>query len=193
MDKLSDKTHKIENILSYLLREYGYDRKILEAKVLAAWASAVGEPVARNTRPISLINGKLTVCAVNSVLITELSLLKQHVTEKINHTVGKTAVRDLQFFVKPIKPCTRKMQPRQRSKRLNSLEKVVLTPYILERIDRKIAEVEDTELKASLKRVFIKQSQRALIDDAQSKSGYISSQNQPNHDTDSPERGRGSS
>ena len=85
------------------------------------------------------------------------------------------------------------MQPRQRSKRLNSLEKVVLTPYIIERIDRKIAEVEDTGLKASLKRVFIKQSQRALIDDAQSKSGYISSQNQPNHDTDSPEHGRGSS
>lgn len=193
MDKLSDNTHKIENILSYLLREYGYDRKILEAKVLAAWDSAVGEPVARNTRAISLFNGKLTVYAVNSVLITELSLLKQHVTEKINHTVGKTAVTDLQFFVKPIKPNTRKMQPRQPSKRLNSLEKVVLTPYIMERIDRKVAKVEDTELKACLKRVFMKQSQRAVIDDVQSKSGYISSQNQPNHDTDSPERGRGSS
>ncbi|MDE0185352.1 MAG: DUF721 domain-containing protein [Candidatus Poribacteria bacterium] len=193
MDKLSDNTHKIENILSYLLREYGYDRKILEAKVLAAWDSAVGEPVARNTRAISLFNGKLTVYAVNSVLITELSLLKQHVTEKINHTVGKTAVTDLQFFVKPIKPSTRKMQPRQPSKRLNSLEKVVLTPYIMERIDRKVAKVEDTELKACLKRVFMKQSQRAVIDDVQSKSGYISSQNQPNHDTDSPERGRGSS
>lgn len=193
MDKLSDNTHKIEKILSYFLREYGYDRKILEAKVLAAWASAVGEPVARNTQPISLTNGKLTVYAVNSVLITELSLLKQLVTKKINHAVGKTAVDDLQFFVKPIKSCARKMQPRQRSKRLNSLEKVALTPDIMEQIDQKVAEVEDTELKACLKRVFIKQSQRALIDDVQSNSSSSPSQNQPNHNTDSPERDGGSS
>ena len=193
MDKLSDNTHKIEKILSYFLREYGYDRKILEAKVLAAWTSAVGEPVARNTQPISLTKGKLTVYAVNSVLITELSLLKQLVTKKINHAVGKTAVDDLQFFVKPIKSCARKMQPRQRSKRLNSLEKVVLTPDIMEQIDQKVAEVEDTELKACLRRVFIKQSQRALIDDVQSNSSSSPSQNQPNHNTDSPERDGGSS
>ena len=189
MDKLSDKTHKIEQILSYLLREYGFDQKILEAKGLAAWASAVGEPVARNTQPISLINGKLTVYTVNTVLITELLLLKQHVIEKINATVGQTVVRDLQFFVKPINPSPRKMQPSPPSKRLNRLEKVELSPQILERIDKTVAKVKDLELKACLKRVFIKQSQRALIDDAPSHSNFISSRNQSNHNTDSVERG----
>ena len=189
MDRLSDDTHTIEKILSYLLREYGFDRKILEAKALAAWASAVGESVARNTRPISLISGKLTVYTVNTVLITELLLLKQHVIEKINDTVGQTVVRDLQFFVKPIKSSSRKMQPRPHPKRLNRLEKVELAPNILERINQTVAKVEDPELKACLKRVFIKQSQRALIDDASSHSNFISSRNQSNHNTDSVERG----
>ena len=98
MDKLSDDTHKVEKILSHFLREYGLDRKILEAKVLTAWANAVGEPVARNTRPISLVSGTLTVYTANSVLTSELSLLEQHVIEKINDTVGTTAVRQLRFF-----------------------------------------------------------------------------------------------
>jgi hypothetical protein len=189
MDKLSDGTHKIEQILSYILCEHGFDRKILEAKALAAWASAVGEPVARNTRPISLINGKLTVYTVNSILVTELLLLKQHVIEKINNTVGQTVVGDLQLFVKQINSTPRKMQPRPLSKRLNGLEKVELSPQIFERIDKTVAKVKDLELKACLKRVFIKQSQRTLIDDAQSHSDFISSRNQSNHNTDSVERG----
>ena len=191
MEKLSDGTHNIEKILSYLLREYGYDRKILEAKVLAAWADAVGVPVARNTRPISLMSGKLTVYAVNSVLITELSLLEQHVIAKINDAVGTSAVNQLRFFVKPLKTTARKMQPRRHSKRLNRLEKVDLSPNILERIDQRLAKVEDPELKSCLKRVFIKQSQRALIDDDPLHANLISSRHQTSHNKDSVVRDRG--
>lgn len=164
MDKLSDDTHKVEKILSHFLREYGLDKKILEANVLAAWANAVGKPVARNTRPISLVSGTLTVYTANSVLTTELLLLEQHVIEKINDTVGTTAVRKLRFFVRPFKSTPRKMQPRRHSKRLNELETVELSPNILERIEQRVAKVEDTELKTCLKRVFIKQSKRAVID-----------------------------
>ena len=191
MDKLSEDTHKVETILSHFLREYGLDRKILEGKVLAAWANAVGEPVARNTRPISLVSGTLAVYTANSVLTTELLLLEQHVIEKINDTVGTTAVRQLRFFVKPLRPTPRKMQPRRHSKRLNSLEKVELSPNILERIDQRVAKVEDPELKTCLKRIFIKQSQRAVIDDAPLHSNLISSRHQSSHNKDSVVRDRG--
>ena len=165
MDKLSHATHEIEHILESLLREYGFDRKILEVKALAAWEHAVGKPVARHTRPISLVNGKLTVYTSNAVLITELSLLKRHVIEKINNAVGQSVVKDLQFFVKPVGSSQQKIQPRPRQNRLKKLDVVELHSEVLERIDQAVAEVEDPELKVCLKRLFITQSQRDSIDD----------------------------
>ena len=191
MDKLSDDTHKVEKILSHFLREYGLDKKILEAKVLVAWANAVGEPVAHNTRPISLVSGTLTVYTANSVLTSELSLLEQHVIEKINDTVGTSAVRKLRFFVRPFKSIQRKMQPRRHSKRLNELETVELSPNILERIEQRVAKVEDAELKTCLKRVFIKQSKRAVIDNDPLHSNLISSRHQSSHSKDSTVRDHG--
>ena len=83
------------------------------------------------------------------------------------------------------------MQPRRHSKRLNSLETVELSPNILERIEQRVAKVEDTELKTCLKRVFIKQSQRAVIDNDPLHSNLISSRYQSSHNKDSAVRDHG--
>lgn len=167
MDKSTEKTERIDLLLDGLIRDYGLDHKVLETKVFAAWKGAVGALIARNTQPISLTNGKLTVYASAHVWVNELQMLRGQVIPKINKAVNFPAVKTLEFSVKPIHSSTSpKIQRFQRQKRLK-LENVELNPETLERINQTIASVEDPDLKATLKRLFTKQSQRALIDDEQ--------------------------
>ncbi|MBI1926365.1 DUF721 domain-containing protein [Candidatus Poribacteria bacterium] len=165
MGKLSNATHRMNDIIENLCHEYGFEHKILEQKVLAAWSHAVGEPIARNTRPISLINGKLSVYTSHTLWMTELLFLKQHVIQEINTVVGQRAVKELHFSVRPKdSPSRPKIQRYQRSHRLIQLEGVELAPEVLAQIEGTVAAVEDPELKASLKRLFIMQSKRAALE-----------------------------
>ena len=164
MGKLSDATRTIDDVIQNLFHEYGFEHKVLEQKVLAAWSRAVGEPIARNTRPVSLNNGKLTVYTSHTLWMTELLFLKPHVIQNINATVGQPAVKDLYLSVRPNdSPSRLKIQRAQRPRCLK-LEKVELAPEVLAKIEQTVAGVEDPELKACLKRLFIMQSKRAVID-----------------------------
>ena len=84
MDESTDKTERIDLLLDGLIRDYGLDHKVLEAQVFAAWKGAVGALIARNTQPISLVNGKLTVYASAHVWVNELRMLRGQVIPKIN-------------------------------------------------------------------------------------------------------------
>ena len=165
MDKSTEKTERIDLLLDGLIREYGLDHKVLEAQVFAAWKEAVGSLIARNTQPISLVNGKLTVYASAHVWVNELQMLRGRVIPKINKAVNFPAVKTLGFSIKTIHSSkSPKSQRFHRPKRLK-LETVELDTETLKRIDQTVASVKDPDLKAHLKRLFIKQSQRALVED----------------------------
>ena len=165
MDKSTEKTERIDLLLDRLIRDYGLDHKVLEAKVFAAWKEAVGALIARNTQPISLVDGKLIICASAHVWVNELRMLSRQVVSKINKAVSLPAVKTLEFSIKPIHSSkSPKNQRFHRPKRLK-LETVELDPETLKRIDQAVALVDDPDLKARLKRLFIKQSQRALIEE----------------------------
>jgi hypothetical protein len=165
MDKSTEKTERIDLLLDGLIRDYGLDHKVLEAKVFAAWKEAVGALIASNTQPISLVNGKLTVYASAHVWVNELQMLRGRVIPKINKAVNFPAVKTLEFSIKPINSLKSPTSQRfHRPKRLK-IENAELDTETLKRIDQTVALVEDPELKAQLKRLFIKQSQRASIED----------------------------
>ncbi|MCE2394058.1 DUF721 domain-containing protein [Candidatus Poribacteria bacterium] len=165
MDKSTEKTERIDLLLDGLIRDYGLDHKVLETQVFAAWKGAVGALIARNTQPISLVNGKLTVYALAPVWVNELQVSRGKIIPKINKAVNFPAVKTLEFSVKPIHSTKySKSQRFHRPKRLK-LETVELDRETLKRIDQIVASVEDPDLKAHLKRLFIKQSQRALVKD----------------------------
>ena len=166
MDKSTEKTERIDLLLDTLIRDYGLDHKVLEAKVFAAWKEAVGALIARNTQPISLVDGKLTVYATAHVWVNELQMLRSQVIPKINKAVSSPAVKTLEFSIKPVHSSTSpKNQRFHRPKRLKKLEAVELDAETLKRIDQTVASVEDPDLKARLRQLFIKQSQRARIED----------------------------
>ena len=166
MDKSTEKTERIDLLLDTLIRDYGLDHKVLEAKVFAAWKEVVGALIARNTQPISLVDGKLTVYATAHVWVNELQMLRGQVIPKINKAVSSPAVKTLEFSIKPVHlPTSPKNQRFHRPKRLKKLETIELDAETLKRIDQTVASVEDPDLKARLRQLFIKQSQRARIKD----------------------------
>ena len=85
MDKSTEKTERIDLLLDKLIRDYGLDHKVIETKVFAAWKEAVGPLIARNTRPISLVSGKLTVYASAHVWVNELRMLRDQVLIRLWH------------------------------------------------------------------------------------------------------------
>lgn len=166
MDKSTEKTERIDLLLDTLIRDYGLDHKVLEAKVFAAWKEAVGALIARKTQPISLVDGKLTVYATAHVWVNELQMMRGQVIPKINKAVSSPAVKTLEFSIKPVHSSTSpKNQRFHRPKRLKKLETIELDTETLKRIDQTVASVEDPDLKARLRQLFIKQSQRARIED----------------------------
>jgi hypothetical protein len=156
-----DGVKKIDSILERLIQERGLDPKLLEQKALAGWKDAVGALIARYTRPVSLVDGRLTVYASNSVWVTELSLLKPQVISKINAAVGQQVVKDWRIVVKPFERSNdEEIQRPQRPSRLK-LERDAPAPEVVERVEQTVADVADEELKACLRRLFITQSQYA--------------------------------
>lgn len=158
-------TQKIDGLLEKLLREHGMDGKIIEQKALAAWKNAAGPPIARNTQPVSLINGQLTVYVANSVFINELLFLRQKIIANLNEEVGQPVVKELRFTVKPIEQSNRQEIQRSHPLHRPKSERISLTPEVVERVEQTVADVEDAELKACLKRLFITQSQHTLVND----------------------------
>ena len=161
------KTHELHSVLEALFIEQGFEHKIVEQKIFAAWERVVGGPIARNTQPVSLIKAKLTVHASSHPLVTELTFQREHIIRKLNAEVGRAAVGELRFQFKPF-------SPRQELKRYSRFERHKVaeknlrdTPAsadVLEKIERTLQDVHDAELKTNLQRLFISQNRRTVSD-----------------------------
>lgn len=165
----SGKTHELDTVLEALLKEQGFEHKMVEQKVFSAWERAVGKLIARNTQPVSLVKSKLTVHALSHPLVTELTLLRRDIIRKLNAEIGRAAVRELRFQIKPQRSSLRPTSQRpRRSHRHNvtasSLRKTKIPAGVLEGVEHTVAGVPDPELKTNLRCLFISQSRRAVID-----------------------------
>ena len=163
------KTHELDSVLEVLFKEQGFEHKIIEQKVFDAWGQAVGDLIARNTQPVSLVKAKLTVHALSHPLVMELTFQREHIVRKLNAEIGRAAVRELRFQLKP--PCSsprRESQRFSRSHRHKVLETNLcdaeISGNVLEKVEHTVANVPDPELKANLQRLFISQSRRAAIE-----------------------------
>lgn len=162
----SGKTHELDTVLGALLKEQGFEHKMIEQKIFDAWEHVVGDLIARNTQPISLVKSKLTVYALSHPLVTELTLLRQHIIRKLNAEIGRAAVRELRFQMKPqsssLRPTTQRARRSHRHNELvGNLQVAEISAGVLKKVDRTIADVADPELKTNLRHLFISQCRRS--------------------------------
>jgi len=92
----------IGDILSGVLKTCRSDCDEELSQVWGLWENAVGDVIAKNTRP-EAFKGKLLLVHVNSsAWMHQLQFLKKDMIDKINAALGKELVQDIKFKIGPV-------------------------------------------------------------------------------------------
>lgn len=110
---------KFSDVLAKLIETRGWKRPAAEATLFGSWASVVGPDIAEHSRPVSLVDGELTVEAESSAWATQLRLLNKKILANIGTSVGHNLVTKLRIHG-PAGPARPKGQWRVRGSRQDS-------------------------------------------------------------------------
>lgn len=159
------KMHKTENLrdlLTELARSHDFEPKMLEQKVFVLWRKLLGTPLGTKTVPVSLSDGVLKVYTEYPPFKQELSLLKQRIIVDLNAELGQPILTDLRIELRQAHKATSHHTERPSTNSKISTPRPsnvrTLTPKELEQIEQAIVDVTDTDLKISLRQLFITQS-----------------------------------
>ena len=161
------KTQNLRDLLTELTRSRDFEPKMLEQKVFVLWRKRLGTPLGTKTIPVSLSDGVLKVYTEYPPFKKELSLLKERIIEDLNVELGENVLTDLRIEIRhvhkatphhaknaPTDPETSKTTSTPRSGNVTHTP----TPRESEQIEQAIVDVTDTDLKISLRQLFITQS-----------------------------------
>jgi hypothetical protein len=99
--KNSDLVH-IGDIINGVLKTCRRDCDEELSQVWSLWESAVGDVIAKNTRP-EAFKGKLLLVLVNSSpWMHQLQFLKKDIINNVNQALGKELVQDIKFKIGPV-------------------------------------------------------------------------------------------
>ncbi len=163
------RTVKVQGVIETFLRQEGWTDKLHERKIFDAWRSIVGTPVAAQSVPVSLSNGVLKVEVAHSLYATELSVMKTQILLELEKKLEdpdaggrrpskKRKVTDIQFRFNP--HISKEKTTEKTEKSDGDVSKRVLKsvpPEINDRIEAAVSVVNDSELQASLKTLFLTQ------------------------------------
>jgi predicted nucleic acid-binding Zn ribbon protein len=68
-----------------------------QLEIYANWPRLVGNDVARNSRPLKLRNGTLTLAVANATWMQQLTMLKPTLLQAINDNLGQGIVFDIKL------------------------------------------------------------------------------------------------
>lgn len=110
---------RFSDVLAKLVETRGWQRPAAEATLFGSWETVVGPDVAAHSRPVSLVDGELTVEAESSTWATQLRLLNKKILANIGSCVGHNLVTKLRIHG-PAGPAKPKGQWRVRGSRQDS-------------------------------------------------------------------------
>ena len=155
----------IKGVLQGAINRTGInERKLEECKALLLWDEVTPSLITR-TQPVSISRGRMFINVTDSVILHQLTFYKKEYMDKINLIAGKRFVRDIVFRVGKVERRDRTAESRgEYIKRLHSVE---LKQDEMTQIDEITAQIEDEELRNSLKELFVSQSQLSKIRDGE--------------------------
>ncbi len=158
------KTQTLRDLLTEFTRARDLEPKMLEQKVFVLWRECLKAPFGTKTVPVSLSNGVLKIYTEYPPFKNALLFYKQKIIADLNAELGETVLTDLRIEIRP----GRKATPRDISHNPTA-PKIPDTPHAssnthaptpeeLDQVEQTVAGVTDTELKTSLRQLFITQS-----------------------------------
>ena len=88
----------IGGALKKLIKTAGLEKGIAQQKALEIWPETVGKTVSKNTEPISIEHGILSIKNTTPVWRQELQFQKKQIIEKLNKKLNKTLIKDIRFI-----------------------------------------------------------------------------------------------
>jgi predicted nucleic acid-binding Zn ribbon protein len=159
------KTQNLHHLLNELNRTLHLEPKILEQKVFALWREYLGAPLGTKTVPVSLSDGTLKIYTEYPPYRTELLFHKQKILDNLNAELGESVVTELRIELRQVRAAheAKRAPSKEKKSKVNSRNSKTanrrVTPEKLERIEQSLASVTDTQIKKSLRRLFITQSE----------------------------------
>lgn len=90
---------QIGDLLTQLIARHGYARELGAAAMGSAWQEAVGEKLAKFTRPGNVRKGVLEVIVANNLLVQELGFQKDQLVKKLQQIAPQENITGLRFRV----------------------------------------------------------------------------------------------
>ena len=151
----------IKGVLQNAIARTGIDSKRLEEyKALFIW-DEVAPSLFSRTQPVGISQRRLSINVTDSIILHQLTFYKKEYIDKINLVAGKHVVRDIVFRVGKVERIGQETESRDEYiKRLHSVE---LNQDEKTQIDEITAQVEDEDIRNSLRELFISQTQLSKI------------------------------
>jgi predicted nucleic acid-binding Zn ribbon protein len=144
------KPQSLHSILEKTLKALEIDVPLKTYSILGAWNKIVGESVAEHSQPRSIRNRILFIDVSHSTWMQQLQFLKPTLLEKINTFLGESLIQDIRFKLGKISPTM------PASTKTHSLEDEKLDKATLDRIENLLQEIDDDQIRKSLRDVLIK-------------------------------------
>lgn len=94
----SNSYHSAGEIIKQLVEKYKLEAAFQESKIPDVWLHVVGETASKYAFVLRYDQGTVVVAVANSVWLTELSMRKEELIERMNQELGRAVVGNI-FFV----------------------------------------------------------------------------------------------
>ena len=145
-----EKPKPLRSILEETLKALEIEAPLKAYSIFGAWKEIVGEPIALQTQPRSIRNQILFIDVSHSTWMQQLQFLKPTLLEKINTFLGEPHIQDIRFRLGKIPA------PLTPSSKTAHFQNEDLREGILKRIEGLLQQIEDEEVRRSLRDVLIK-------------------------------------
>lgn len=138
----------VAEIIRALKKDNPIFSNLLDFDLEAVWENSMDSTIKRVSAIDKFENGCLFLRVKDSVWLTQLSILKIELIEKINKELKRDVVKDVKFKLGKIANKANKNNTRNVSSKK-------LPEEVEKKLNKSLEGIEDDELKKTLKRIFI--------------------------------------
>ena len=139
---------RLSMTLGKLLKARGFQGRLHEYRIFGLWERSMGSMIARHAQPQSVRGKRLSLIVDSPAWMQQLTLLKPDIIEKLNKSLGRTAIKDITLKLGEI-PVDHERTPEEPTA-------TPLDPDERATIEQYVAKITDVATRDAIRRVIEK-------------------------------------